>query len=161
MQKFHHICAVNSLHEWDSHILVGSTCPFCGGHWTYRKVADYEPDETIVHQTETVRTFDTGATRDLDRDKLDFEGFNCPLVEQSFAEYMHKNRFQTDGNYRDSDNWQRGITHESYVKSLCRHFQDVRLHHRGYGHMAKEDMITALNAMRFNVNGLLHELLKS
>ena len=108
-----------------------------------------------------MRTFDTGATRDTDVDKFDYEGFNSPLVEHRFARYMHKHRKQADGGIRASDNWQKGIPKDAYMKSLHRHFMDLWLHHRGYHHLATEpDIEEVLSAIRFNVNGYLHEVLK-
>ena len=53
-----------------------------------------------------IRQFDTGATRDTDQNKLDPEGFLSPMVMKCFFEYMHKNRKQSDGKLRASDNWQ-------------------------------------------------------
>src|SRR5687768_4320669 len=35
-----------------------------------------------------MREFETGATRNLDNGKLDYEGFLSPLVMERFAEYM-------------------------------------------------------------------------
>jgi hypothetical protein len=107
-----------------------------------------------------VRKFETGATRDTDTDKLDLEGFESPRVMLRYAEFMHKNRIQADGGLRTSDNWQKGMPKDAYIKSMMRHFMDVWLHHRGCGHLAKEDLETALCAMRFNVNGYLLETLK-
>ena len=52
-----------------------------------------------------MRTFDTGATRDTDSDKLDFDGFLSPLALEAFAEYMHRHRQVADGSLRASDNW--------------------------------------------------------
>lgn len=105
-----------------------------------------------------MRQFNTGATRDTDKDKLDFEGFLSPLVLNKYAEFMHKNRVQADGNLRDSDNWQKGIPKDAYMKSLTRHFMDVWLAHRG--EKARDDIETALCAVMFNSMGLLFELLK-
>ena len=73
-----------------------------------------------------MRKFNTGATRDVDNDKLDFEGFLSPTVLIRYAEYMHTHRKQSDGALRDSDNWQKGIPKEVYMKSMWRHFMDVR-----------------------------------
>lgn len=106
----------------------------------------------------TIRTFATGATRDTSEDKLDFEGFFCPKVMTTYAEYMHKNRIQTDGSLRDSDNWQKGIPEDAYMKSMFRHFMDTWKNHRGIE--TPEDEITNLCATLFNVMGLLHEKLK-
>jgi len=104
------------------------------------------------------RTFDTGASRDLDEDKLDFEGFLSPTVLQSYAEYMHSNRKMADGSLRDGDNWQKGIPQDAYMKSLWRHFFDVWCDHRGV--KSREDEIRNLNGLLFNVMGMLHEKLK-
>jgi hypothetical protein len=106
-----------------------------------------------------MRKFETGAMRDDCADKLDFEGFMSPIVELSFAEYMHKHRVQTDGELRDSDNWQKGIPFEQYLKSLFRHLVDVWLITRGEHGLAREDLESALCAMKFNINGLLYEYL--
>ena len=105
-----------------------------------------------------IRTFESGATRDTDENKLDFEGFLSPLVLQAYAEYMNENRVQSDGNIRASDNWQRGIPKDAYMKSGWRHFFDWWSAHRGYP--SREGMIKALCGLLFNVQGYLHELLK-
>lgn len=107
---------------------------------------------------EKMRTFKSGATRNLDQDKLDFEGFLSPRVLKRFAQYMHKHRQQADGTLRDSDNWQKGIPRDAYMKSMWRHFLDVWSAHRGCGH--DEDVEESLCALMFNVQGYLHEYLK-
>jgi hypothetical protein len=109
---------------------------------------------------EVMRTFKTGATRDTDTGKHDPEGFLHPLVLNRFNEYMHQNRVQKDGSLRDSDNWQKGIPRTAYVKSMWRHFHDVWLWHRGYGHKSKEAVEVALCGLMFNAMGLLFEILR-
>lgn len=106
------------------------------------------------------RRFETGATRDLDDDKLDVEGFESPLVRLRFAKYMHGKRRLADGTLRASDNWQQGIPADAYVKSLTRHALDVALHHDGYGDLAVESIEASLCAVIFNASGLLFEILK-
>ncbi len=101
-----------------------------------------------------MREFTTGATRDTDEGKYDFEGFLSPIVLVRYAEYMHKHRVQADGAVRDSDNWQKGIPSEAYMKSLLRHVMDVWLLHRG--EPAREELEWALCAVLFNAMGLLH-----
>ena len=71
-----------------------------------------------------MRKFDSGATRDADTNKHDYEGFYSPLVMERFGAYMHRHRVQADGNLRDSDNWQKGIPKDAYIKSAFRHFMD-------------------------------------
>lgn len=107
-----------------------------------------------------MRQFTTGATRDSDEEKYDFEGFLSPFVLNRFAIYMHKHRKQADGKLRASDNWQKGIPRDVYMKSLFRHFIELWTLHRDKFYddkpLAKEE---ALCAMLFNTQGYLHSLL--
>lgn len=110
-----------------------------------------------------MRTFETGATRDSDDDKLDYEGFLSSLVLRRYAEYLHKHRTQADGKKRDGDNWQKGIPIATYMKSMWRHFMDLWTFHRNpqeksLDWLKREE---ALCAVIFNASGYLHELLKS
>lgn len=112
-----------------------------------------------------MRQFDTGATRDTDAGKNDYEGFYSPLVVEAFGDYMTKHRIQADGKLRDSDNWQKGIPKEAYIKSLWRHFLDMWFLHRGYKRIDKQTkeeltMKEVLCAILFNVQGYLYEILK-
>lgn len=107
----------------------------------------------------TVRTFETGATRDTEEGKLDYEGFLSPLVLERYARYMDKHRQQSDGSLRDSDNWQKGIPLSAYMKSGWRHFFDWWMEHRGIP--SREGLEDALCALLFNVMGYLHETLKA
>ena len=106
-----------------------------------------------------IRTFDTGATRDADDSKLDYEGFLSPLVLERYARYMHEHRRQADGQLRDSDNWTKGIPRTAYAKSLWRHLMDVMFHHRGLAQLARDPLQVALCAVIFNAMGMLHEVL--
>ncbi len=122
----------------------------------------------ISGSSANMRQFDTGATRNTDTDKLDFEGFLSPLVIRRYAEYLNKHRVQADGNLRDSDNWQKGIPLKVYMKSIWRHFMAMWFFHRGVGKgmyeaHAKDEMQLfeeAICAVIFNASGYLHELLK-
>lgn len=118
-------------------------------------------ETTIAPLSQLVRTFETGATRDVDQDKLDFEAFLSPLVLHDYAVYMHGKRKLPDGSLRDGDNWQKGIPLDAYMKSLWRHFNDLWLHHRGYGDLAVEDLRTTLNGILFNAMGYSHETIKA
>jgi hypothetical protein len=102
-----------------------------------------------------MRTFETGATRDDDKEKIDYEGFLSPLALEVFGKYMHKHRKQADGSLRSSDNWQKGIPVEQYMKSAWRHFFAV-----WRGHRAGKIDLDDLCALLFNVQGLLHEKVK-
>ena len=112
-----------------------------------------------------IRKFSTGATRDNDEGKNDYEGILSPLVIEEFGNYMTKHRKMADGSLRDSDNWQKGIPLTAYIKSLFRHFIDLWFLHRGHKRYDKKDghKITkkeALCAILFNAQGYLHEELK-
>ena len=108
--------------------------------------------------TGVIRKFSTGATRDTSMDKYDYEGFLSPVVLKRFAEYMHKHRKQSDGSLRDSDNWQKGIPQDAYMKSGYRHFMDWWFEHRGY--KSQDGLEEALCALLFNIQGYLYEHLK-
>lgn len=85
-----------------------------------------------VPQNGTIRKFETGATRDTEGGKNDYEGYLSPLSLFAFGNYMTKHRRQPDGSLRDSDNWQKGISLPCYMKSLWRHLLDLWSLHRGY-----------------------------
>jgi hypothetical protein len=106
-----------------------------------------------------VRKFETGATRDVEDGKFDYEGFLSPIVLERFGAYMHENRHLKDGSLRASDNWQLGIPFAVYMKSLFRHFHTAWKLHRGDAHYSP-DMEDALCGILFNAQGYLHELLK-
>lgn len=120
-----------------------------------------KPKENILNTpvvTAPVRKFSTGATRDIDTSKPDYEGFLSPLVLEAYGAYMAKNRRMKDGTLRASDNWQLGIPADAYMKSGWRHFFDWWKEHRGIP--TKDGMVTACLALLFNVSGYLHEYLK-
>jgi hypothetical protein len=113
----------------------------------------------------TMRQFESGATRDTDNDKLDFEACLCPLALERYAEYMLACSYLPDGTRRPDDNWQKGINKISYMKSLMRHTHHLWKLHRGYEVMDKKtgtpvDIEDALCAVLFNTFGYLHEHLK-
>lgn len=113
------------------------------------------------------RQFQTGATRDTDNGKLDYEGFISPLVKRAYAKYMHKCRTRNvpEGQkLRDSDNWQKGIPQEVYAKSLIRHVEEFGIIFDGYvayDEKGKEiSLDDVLGAILFNAMGYWFENLK-
>jgi hypothetical protein len=117
-----------------------------------------EREKLITVDDGTLRSFSTGATRDTAQGKLDPEGFTHPLVMEQFYKYMSMNRLQSDGSLRDSDNWQKGIPKQAYMKSLKRHCDDVWLEHRGFN--SENGILSALCGIMFNAMGYMHEELK-
>lgn len=108
-----------------------------------------------------IRKFKTGATRDQDTTKLDYEGFIHPLVLQRFAEYMHKHRKQKDGKLRDSDNWQKGFGDNHLdvcMKSGWRHFMDWWMEHRNI--KSREGLEDAICGLIFNAMAYLFKILE-
>lgn len=104
-----------------------------------------------------MRTFETGATRDSNTDKLDFSGFLSPRALRRFARYMHKHRRQADGTLRASSNWKKGIPIPSYVESMVRHVVDFWEAYED-GAMAEAEELAC--AIMFNTQGYLHETTK-
>lgn len=120
-------------------------------------------DEDMSKARPAIRTFDSGATRNLDVAKFDFEGFLNPEALHAFGEYMHEHRTQRDGSIRDSDNWQKGIPFSVYIKSLVRHTIDLWRMNRGYlvinpdtGLPQTKKQLCA--AITFNAMGYMKEL---
>lgn len=109
------------------------------------------------------RIFKTGANRNSDWGKYDYEGFSNPIVEYSFAKYMHHHRKLEDGSLRNSDNWQKGIPEKELMKSLIRHVQDIKLIYRGFEILEDGKIVSmehAINGAKFNLNALMLDLLK-
>jgi len=115
-----------------------------------------------------MRKFETGATRDSDENKLDYEGFLHPAVLEAFSAYMHTHRKQADGSLRSSDNWQKGIPRDAYRKSLLRHVMTAWKLWRGWtvepesigGVMRAPTMLECLCGILFNTQGLILEDMK-
>ena len=123
------------------------------------KVTVVEIERNSMDSEPKMREFNGGATRDIDAVKLDYEGFNNPLVDRCYAEYLNKHR-QTANGLRDSDNWQSLFGKDHFnvcMKSLCRHVVDARLAHRGYE--SEQSIIDSLNAVIFNAKAYLLKLL--
>lgn len=107
-----------------------------------------------------MRVFHSGASRNDDANKIDYEGHLSPIVLKRYCEYMHKHRKQSDGSLRDSDNWQLGMDPKVYMKSLLRHLMTLWLIHRDYEFLTDENIEDTLSAIIFNASGYLHEILK-
>ena len=110
-----------------------------------------------------MREFDTGASRDDNDGKYVYTRFNSALVEKRFAKYMHEHRVQADGKLRDGGNWKFGIPMDAYEDSLGRHYHDLwemletdtdSITDSSGKVVTRQDVLCAL---RFNINGMLHE----
>ena len=153
---------------WDPGDLLGGsgvselvTCdltPYGTPHELSPKCINPRPVEPVVSSASKTlfRTFPTGASRDTDEGKLDYEGFLSPRVLRRYAEYMQGHTKMADGSQRASDNWQKGIPRDAYMKSLARHFMELWEKHRTQDVYDQE----TLCAILFNAMGMLHEELK-
>ena len=134
-----------------------------------------------------IRKFENGATRDTTNGKFEYFGFRHPLVEQSFARYMHNHRTQSDGSLRDSNNWWKGWDTNVSLQSMIRHMEDlqaldaglvvVEIRHKDGSvekvyatepvSLDKGDTLKAINreeccnAIRFNSGAYLLEVMKN
>ena len=79
-----------------------------------------------------IRIFKGGGLRDTSDGKLEYYGFRHPLLEQSFAKYMHEHRKMSDGSLRNSNNWWKGWDKEVSLQSLVRHLEDLQAITAGY-----------------------------
>jgi hypothetical protein len=117
-----------------------------------------------------VRTFETGAMRDVDETKIDPEACFSPEVLVAYARYVKICQIMPDGTRRQDDNWQKGMPLESYMKSGWRHYLDWWKGHRRWKNhnggdiSGRMDIATLILhgcfALMFNVQGYLHEYLK-
>lgn len=94
------------------------------------------------------RTFDTGATRDIDDGKLEYSRYINPLADYSFAKYMLWKQIIW-WEYRRGDNWQKWIPEESLFDSLIRHTEIVKLLRKWYDVIeTKKDWLVELHVSK-------------
>lgn len=119
--------------------------------------------DTVAEEAAGKRTFATGATRNLDEGKPDYEGYLSPYTLEAYGRYMLRHSKMEDGTRRASDNWQKGIPNDSYIKSAFRHLFDWWRCHRGVnrgGPAGRAGLEEALCGVIFNASGRLHNLEK-
>lgn len=92
------------------------------------------------------------AYRDTTEGKPDYQGYLNPLVIEAFGKYMLKHQVQSNGEIRESDNWQ-GMFGEDH-KRVCmssgfRHFMDWWKFDRGYE--TRDGISEALGGLLFNL----------
>lgn len=108
-----------------------------------------------------LRKFESGATRDDDTLKNDYEAFLDPLVIEAYGNYMSKHRNQ-GGILRDGDDWQKGFGEAHFdvcIKSAWRHFLDFWMEHRGI--KSREDIDSAICGLLFNVMAYYSKMLRN
>ncbi len=128
------------------------------GQQTQGDHTDYILPSVLQDLTSAIRTFESGATRNIDEGKIDPEAYLSPAVVNRYCQYMLAKATQADGSIRPGDNWQKGIPLDSYMKSMWRHFLSVWENHRTPWSVKHEQ--DDLCALLFNVMGYLHEVLQ-
>lgn len=99
--------------------------------------------------TKKITKFKTGAIRDSQEGKLDFVETISFTAHHRYAEYMtEKKKKYGAGNFK------KGIPTESYEASLLRHIDKYFRNKYENGNDEKDE--DHLSAIRFNVDGLLH-----
>lgn len=129
-----------------------------------------------------LRTFDTGANRDISLGKLQTSKYSNALCNFSFDRYMLSKQF-INGEWREGDNRQFWIPPDSLFESLCRHIEELKLMYAWYklvevrddkgstmqfahepitdgAKVIPQDIITTFNAIRFNSEALKKHFLE-
>lgn len=109
-----------------------------------------------------ITEFETGATRDAEKDKLNYIRALCPLVMRCYVTYIGEHRRQSNGDLRDWDNWKRGIPKQRYLEGLDRHKRAVWLLHEGFpafDNRGPVNMKDSLCGVIFGAMGMLREVL--
>lgn len=148
-------------------------CPNCGTIYRGEQFVNAEADKAAEQKQQpgpgtspyggpfgnarSTRAFDTGATRDVDHDKIDPEAAIAPIVLTLYCQYMKACQIMPDGSRRQDDNWQRGMPRESYMKSGARHFLEWWQQHRA-AEPNSYKLVIALFGIMFNVQGYILEL---
>ena len=99
--------------------------------------------------TGAVREFESGAIRDVDG-KEDYVETQSFLAMKRYAEYM-----TVQAKKYGRGNWRKGIPIEEYEKSLMRHIH--KYFANKYDNANLEPEIDHLSAIRFNLDGIIHE----
>lgn len=103
-----------------------------------------------AYEAKKVRTFESGAIRDLDDTKEDYIETISWIAMKRYAQYMTgKKKKYGSGNFK------KGIPVESYEQSLVRHLQKYLANKYEGGDVEKEE--DHISAMVFNLFGIMHE----
>ncbi len=107
-------------------------------------------EKAIDEHNSKITTFGTGAIRDTQSGKTDFTETISFTAHNRYAKYMTKKKEKYG-----AGNFKKGIPIESYEQSLLRHIDKYFRNKYENGNDEKEE--DHLAAMRFNVDGIMHE----
>lgn len=111
-----------------------------------------------------MREFETGAVRDNDDGKLNFEGALSPQVLWAFTAYMASHSKMKDGTIRSAGNWKKGFPDDVLMECLMRHVFDLWMLYEGETPVRPEDghevdWNDALGGAMFNLQAIWHKKL--
>ena len=95
--------------------------------------------------------YPSGATRDSEEGKLDYQGALSIEVLDSFVQYMDRHREMSPGSFRGMGNWKQGMPWARLMRSLTRHHFAVW---RNDGQKLDD-----LHAVLFNTMALIYQQL--
>lgn len=97
-----------------------------------------------------IRTFESGAIRDNEKDKEDYIETISWVAFRRYAQYMTSKK-----NLYGAGNFKLGIDKSSYERSLMRHITKYFINKYEKGNLEKDQ--DHLAAILFNVFGIIHE----
>lgn len=109
-----------------------------------------EFEKAIDEHNSKITTFSTGAIRDTQSGKTDFTETISFTAHNRYAKYMTKKKEKYG-----AGNFKKGIPIDSYEKSLLRHIDKYFRNKYENGNDEKDE--DHLAAMRFNIDGIMHE----
>lgn len=103
-----------------------------------------------------LRMSESGAIRNSDIGKINYQGALSPLILEAYGKYIEKHSLLPDGTRRNNKNWQKlfGTVEEHKevcIESAWRHFIDVLMEHDGYE--SRDGLDEALGGLMFNIQG--------
>lgn len=101
-----------------------------------------------------LRISESGAIRNSDIGKINYQGALSPLILEAYGKYIEKHSLLPDGTRRNNKNWQNlfGTPEEHRqvcIESAWRHFIDLLMEHDGYE--SRDGIDEALGGLMFNI----------
>ena len=110
-----------------------------------------------------LRMSESGAIRNSDVGKINYQGALSPLILEAYGKYIEKHSLLPDGTRRNNKNWQNlfGTPEEHRqvcIESAWRHFIDLLMDHDGYE--SRDGIDEALGGLMFNIQAYWFSILK-
>lgn len=118
---------------------------------------DPDPMAAVEEIKRTHQTFETGATRDISDDKVDYQYID-PRFLAAFVEYGKTCSLMPDGSRRAFNNWKKGMPVLGYFKSMLRHVMALWLVGENpikNDELSREGEFEAAMGVLFNLQGFV------